>query len=282
MTTAIPPEAETLTISQHLHQVLKPYRQQQAMREKYIALITQCANSLDKDDFFALDELLNSPLAREVVTIAELADCEPLFAQMKTNTERRIEQYRLQFADDLQRYAVDAGLPFSLDYPRFAVLPGIAGEIQFTTRKTLLNSKTLNTIDPQRIVAAALKLKQQLYAPHYEAETFISSVFAVYQQYLHDHHKAMGEAVPMQEFYLRFVLSLQSKAFFQEMTKQKFKGYEVDQLAVDIWRYFQSGSGDVQQRYALALRPGRSNALWLIDSQGEKRQITSLAFQERT
>jgi hypothetical protein len=54
----------------------------------------------------------------------------------------------------------------------------------------------------------------------------------------------------------------------------------LDQFAVDIWRYFQAGTGGTSKGYALQLRPGRNNSLWLIDSDGEKRQITGISFQK--
>jgi len=73
-------------------------------------------------------------------------------------------------------------------------------------------------------------------------------------------------------------MSLQSRTFFQDMAKGRFKGYTLDQLAVDIWRYFQAGTGGTSEGYGLKLRPGRNNSLWLIDSDGEKRQITGISF----
>jgi hypothetical protein len=54
----------------------------------------------------------------------------------------------------------------------------------------------------------------------------------------------------------------------------------VDQFAVELWRYFQAGTGGTSEGYALQLRAGRSNSLWLIDSDGEKRQITGISFQK--
>jgi hypothetical protein len=77
-------------------------------------------------------------------------------------------------------------------------------------------------------------------------------------------------------------MALQSKAFFQDMAKGKFRGYSVEQFAVDIWRCFEAGTGGTSEGYLLLLRPGRNNSLWLIDSQGEKRQITGISFQKVT
>jgi len=76
-------------------------------------------------------------------------------------------------------------------------------------------------------------------------------------------------------------MSLQSKAFFQDMEKGKFRGYSLDQFGVDLWRYFQAGIGGTSEGYALQLRAGRNNAMWLIDSDGQRRQFTAISFQER-
>ncbi|MCI5129750.1 MAG: hypothetical protein D3907_14980, partial [Candidatus Electrothrix sp. AUS3] len=93
---------------------------------------------------------------------------------------------------------------------------------------------------------------------------------------------APGHPVGIQQFYLEYVISLQSKAFFINMDKSKFRGYSLDQFSVDLWRYFAAGIGGTSNGMMLQLRPGRNNSLWLIDSDGERRQITGISFQEKT
>ena len=277
----MPDENPELTTKDQLNNILKPYRQQYKYREKVITLINKVMRGVEKDDFFILDELLNSKLANELVDIEELADCKPLFDELRNNSNQQIEQYRIQFIEDLQTLANEVELPITVDFPHFSILPGIAGEIQFSSRKTTLNKKTIKTIDPQRIVTASSKLKQQLYSPNYDASQFIGQLFSLYKQSLKTSKQSIGSEIPIQEFYLSYVLSLQSKSFFSDMDKGKFKGCDIDQFAINIWRYYESEMGDIDNTYALKLRPGRNNSLWLIDSQGEKRQITSIAFQER-
>jgi hypothetical protein len=63
------------------------------------------------------------------------------------------------------------------------------------------------------------------------------------------------------------------------MAKGKFRGYDADQFAVDFWRYFSSGVTATSNGHILRLSPGRNNALWLIDTSGERRRISGLSFQ---
>jgi hypothetical protein len=78
---------------------------------------------------------------------------------------------------------------------------------------------------------------------------------------------------------MEYTLSLQSRSFFQDMAKGKFRGYDADQFAVDFWRYFSSGVAATTDGHILRLSPGRNNALWLIDPSGERRRISGLSFQ---
>jgi hypothetical protein len=65
------------------------------------------------------------------------------------------------------------------------------------------------------------------------------------------------------------------------MDKAKFKGYSLDQFSVNLWRYFQAGIGGTSDGHVLQLTPGRNYSLWLLDSSGERRQITGISFQEK-
>ena len=167
-----------------------------------------------------------------------------------------------------------------IDFPRFYGLKGIEGEIDFGARKTVVNKKTLNSIDPKRIVAALRKAKQQLYDHPYDPQTYIDGLCKSYNKLLSKEKKSPGEPVPIQRFYLEHVISMQGKTFLQNMDKGRFKGYSLDQFAVDLWRYFEAGIGGTTDGCTLHLGPGRNNSLWLIDSDGERRQFTTIAFQE--
>jgi hypothetical protein len=167
-----------------------------------------------------------------------------------------------------------------MDFPRFTVLKGITGEIDFASRSTKINKKVLKSIDPRRIMAMVVRLKKQLYDKPYDPQEFIDGLCTVYLELLEKEDLPAGRPVPMQQFYLAYVISLQSKTFFQNMDKGKFKGYSLDQFSVDLWRYYQAGIGGTSQGYELQLTPGRNKALWLLDTQGELRQITAISFHK--
>ncbi|MCZ6631875.1 MAG: hypothetical protein O7G87_00590, partial [bacterium] len=113
----------------------------------------------------------------------------------------------------------------------------------------------------------------------YDPQAFIDRLYKVYTDMLKKDKGSPGATVPIQQFYLEYVISLQSKSFFQDMDKGKFRGYSLDQFAVDLWRYFQAATGGTSDGYALHVGSGRNRALWLIDSDGERRQITTISFQ---
>lgn len=264
-----------------LSEVLRPYQQQLNQRQRMADFVQQCIRYAERDDFFRLDELLKSQMADDVEQEPELNACKEFFDRLQAYADEKVERYRIQFVEDLMTRAAEADLPMEVDFPRFTVLTGIEGSVDFSARCTIINKKTLKSIDPRRIVSAALNLKRQLYDRPFDPHAFIAGLYQTYSDILKREKKAPGHSVPMQQFYLEYVLSLQSKVFFQDMDKGKFRGYTADQFAVDIWRYFQAGIGGTVEGHTLQLRPGRNNALWLIDSDGERRQITAISFQER-
>jgi hypothetical protein len=219
-------------------------------------------------------------MAKDVEQEPDLEGCRAFFDRLRTYANAKVESYRIRFIEDLTARAEEAGLPMGVDFPRFTVLKGIEGSVDFSARRTDINKKTLKSIDPRRIISAILKIKRQLYDRPFDPQAFIDGVYQTYRDILKRERQSPGHSVPMQRFYLEYVLSLQSKSFFQDMDKGKFRGYSVDQFGVDIWRYFQANTGGTSDGHVLQLRPGRNNALWLIDSDGERRQITTIAFQE--
>jgi hypothetical protein len=192
-----------------------------------------------------------------------------------------VEQYRIELIEDLKRICREAEIEIQVDFPKFAVLKGINGEIDFSGRCTTINKKVLKSIDPRRILTAILKLKRLLYDRPYDPQVFIDSLCQVYLKWIEKENTRFGNSIPIQTFYLEYVMSLQAKPFFQNMDKVKFKGYSLDQFSVDIWRYFQAGIGGASQGYELELSSGRGKTLWLIDSQGESRRFTSIAFHKQ-
>ncbi|MCI5132940.1 MAG: hypothetical protein D3904_15850, partial [Candidatus Electrothrix sp. EH2] len=231
--------------------------------------------------FLQLEELLNSKTAQNVEDEEALSGCGPLFQTLREYTGEQVEKYRFAFIEDLSRLAEEAELPIEIDFPRFTVFKGIEGEIDFSKRSTTINKKILKSIDPRRIVTATLRLKKQLYDRPFDPQAFVDSLYATYTKINQQEDAAPGHPVGIQQFYLEYVISLQSKAFFINMDKSKFRGYSLDQFSVDLWRYFAAGIGGTSNGMMLQLRPGRNNSLWLIDSDGERRQITGISFQER-
>ena len=83
--------------------------------------------------------------------------------------------------------------------------------------------------------------------------------------------------MPIVQLYTDYVMSLQSKTFFNNMDKTKFRGYSIELLSVHFCRFFQSGV-QAEGGYRIKLNPGRGNTFWLIDQDGERRHITHVAF----
>ena len=127
-------------------------------------------------------------------------------------------------------------MPIEIDFPRFSVLKGIEGNVDFAARNTVINKKTLKSIDPRRIVSEVLKVKRKLYDRPFEPQAFLDGLYQTYAALLGREQYALGHAVQIQQFYLDYVLSRQSKTFFQNMEKGKFRGYSLDEVAVDLWR----------------------------------------------
>ena len=263
-----------------LDEVARPYRQQINQQQRKADFIQQCIRLADRNDFFQLDEMLKTKIADDIEQDEGLDGCKEIFDRLRSYADHQIERYRIEFIEDLTTQAREVDLPLEIDFPRFTVLKGIEGVVDFSARKTVINKKTLKSVDPRRIVSAALKVKRDLYDRPFDPEAFIKGVYKTYADILKQEGKTVGDPAPIQSFYRDYVLSIQSKSFFQNMDKGRFRGYSADQMAVDFWRYYQSEAG-ASDGHLLQLSSGRGSALWLIDIDGEKRLITTIAFQER-
>ena len=261
-----------------LGEIVKPFQQELNRQQKKSDFIKKCIQCMEKNDFFQLDELLKAKQVGEVLEDASLGGCEPIFSQLQGYADEQIERYKLEFNNGLMEAAERAGLPMRIEFPKFFVLRGIDGEVNFATRRTVLGELTIKSFDPKRIVSAALNLKRKLYDSVFQPELFIDSLFACYQEILKKEKQGMGDVVPILQLYTDYVWSLQSKAFLQNMDKAKFKGYSVEQFAVDLWRFFTSNVSATSGGYCIRLASGRRRTLWLIDQQGEKRQISHASF----
>ena len=267
-------------VQEDLKQIVQPFQRDLNQKQKKADFIQLCIRCAGRDDFLRLDELLRSKPAEDIVQDETLASCGPVFESLEGYAHEKVEQYRMDLVEDLTQKCREAELPIEMDFPRFTVLKGIDGEIDFSSRTTMINKKVLKSIDPRRILAAVLRLKKQLYDKPYDPLQFIDALCKVYLEILAQENLPAGRPVPMQTFYLAYVISLQPKSFFQNMDKGKFRGYSQDQFSVDLWRYFQSDTGGTSDGYELQLTPGRNKALWLLDPEGELRQITAISFHE--
>ena len=268
-------------IQDDLKQIVQPWQRDLNQKLKKAEFIKLCIRCAGRDDFLRLDELLKSKIAEDIKADEILGTCTPIFESLGKYANEKVDQYRIELIEDLTRFCREAELEIQMDFPRFTILKGINGEIDFSDRCTTINKKVLKSIDPRRILTQVTRLKHQLYDRPYDPQKFIDSLYYVYSGLIENKNTAFGNSVPIQKFYLEYVISLQSKAFFQNMDKGKFKGYSLDQFSVDIWRYFQAGLRGTSKGYELEFTSGRNKSLWLMDSQGELRQITAICFHKQ-
>jgi hypothetical protein len=261
-----------------LNEIIKPFQKELNRRQKLADFLKQCMRSAGRNDFLRLDELLNTKLADQAVAEESLNGCETIFTRLREYSKTEVDKYRIEFISDLSRLGEEAGLTINIDFPRISILKGIEGEINFAERTTTINKKVLKSIDPRRIITALTKLKKQLYDRPFEPRSYIDGIYETYAKLCKKRNVTLGQPVPIQEFYLEYVISLQSKAFFTNMDKGKFKGYSLEQFAIDLWRYFDSGIGGTSAGLRLKISPGRNYALWLLDSTGERQQISTISF----
>lgn len=265
---------------EQLQDIIKPYQQEQNRRQKKSDFLTRCIKCIEKNDFFYLDEILRDKQVNDVLEDSYFKSCDSIFNELRKLAEIEVNNYQLKFKDALTQLAEEVGLPLKMDFPKFSVLKGIEGSLDFLTRSTTINQITIKSMDPKRIIATALKLKRNLYDTPFEPQGFIDGLFQCYKEILKKEGQGIGSVVPIHQLYTDYVWSIQSKAFLQNMDKGKFKGYSVEQFAVDLWRFFQSGIAGAEGEYRIKLSSGRSKLLWLIDQMGERRQIAHALFSK--
>ncbi len=263
-----------------LTDMLRPYQREVNRQQRVADFVNKCIRSAGRDDFFQLYELLHSKMASDVEAEPGYNAAPEVFEDLRQDVERKVGRYQLHFLEDFTRLVQDTDLPLENDFPRLRLLPGIELEVVFTERHTLLNGKTLKTVDPERIMRAVLALKRRLYDRPFEPQSFIDGLFVVCREINQAAGRSVGEPAPIQTVYKEYTLSLQPRSFFQDMAKSRFREYDADQFAVDFWRYFSSDVTSTTAGYVPRLNTGRGIALWLIDTSGERRRFTSLSFHE--
>lgn len=261
-----------------LNELVRPYQRETNRRQRLADFVNQCMRSAARDDFFQIYDLLNSRQATDVEAEPGYEAIHDIFEALRQDALRKVERYQYHFMEDFAKLAAEAELPLKNEFPRLWLLKGIELEVKFTEKQTILNGKTLKTVDPQRIMRAVLTLKRRLYDRPFDPQRFIDGVFAAVHKVNHAAGRRDTDSAPIQQVYLEFTLSLQSRSFLQDMAKGRFREYDADQFAVDFWRYFNSDVAATSEGYVLRLDAGRSNAMWLIDASGEKRRFTSLTF----
>ncbi len=263
-----------------LNEIVRPFQKELKRGQRLADFLKQCIRCVGRDDFLQLDELLSSKTARDIEQEAALADCKPLLDSLRENAREKVERYRLEFVEDLIRLGKDADLDISIDFPRFGILKGINGEIAFADRTTTINKKVLKSIDPRRIVTALGRLKKQLYDRPFDPEKYVESLYTTYADMCKAENLSPGAPVAIQRFYLEYVISLQSKVFFTNMEKGKFRGYSLEQFSVDVWRCFEADVTTTSKGMSFKLSPGHNFSLWLLDSTGQSQRISAISFQE--
>jgi hypothetical protein len=263
-----------------LNEMLRPYQREVNRQQRLADFVNRCIRSAGRDDFFQLYELLNSRTATDVENEAGYEGVREVFARLREDATKKVERYQVQFLEDFTKLVQDAGLPLENDFPRLRLLKGIDLEVQFQEKQTLINGKVLKTVDPERIMRAVMQLKRRLYDRPFDPQGFIDGLFAAYKKVNQVERRRIGDPAPTQAVYVEYTLSLQPRSFFQDMAKGRFREYDADQFAVDCWRYFSSDVSSTSDGYVLRLAGGRSNALWLIDQEGEKHRITTVSFQQ--
>ena len=266
------------SFKEELQNIIKPYQQEQNQRQKKSDFLIKCVRCIEKNDFFQLDELLRSKQANDILEDSNFKSCDFIFDQLRKFAETQVDSYIVQFKDTLLQLAQEVELPMKVDFPKFSVLKGIEGVLNLANRTTSLNQITLKSLDPKRIIATAVKLKKSLYDAPFEPQIFIDSLLQCSKEILKKEGRGVGDVVPIHQLYIDYVLSIQNKTFFQNMDKGKFKGYSIEQFAVDLWRFFQSDVKAAEGGYRIRLNPGRGKSFWLIDQDGEKRQISHALF----
>lgn len=262
-----------------LTELLRPYQRELTRRQRLVDFVNACIRSASRDDFFELYELLHSRTCGEVEAESGWEEAREVLASLRADAIRKVERSQSTFQEDFARLADEAGLSVENDFPRLRLLKGIELEVEFANKRTIINGKPFKTVDPQRLIRTVLVFKRRLYDRPFVAQEFIDGLFAVYQKVIQVTGQSEGDAAPIQTMYLEYTMSLQPRGFFQDMAKGKFREYDADQFAVDFWRYFTSDVSATSQGHVLRLTAGRNNAMWLIDTSGERRRITSLSFQ---
>lgn len=88
-------------LKDQLQEIVKPYQQEQNRRQKKADFLKTCVKSIEKNDFFQLDELLNGKLAEEILKDPYFSFCHSLFNQIQEFSDNQIKNYQVQYKKTL-------------------------------------------------------------------------------------------------------------------------------------------------------------------------------------
>ncbi len=238
----------------HMNSMLRPYQSELRRRERLADFVNKCIRSAGRDDFFQLDELLNSRLAADVEVEAGYEGMREVFERLRKDTARKVEHYQVQFLEDFKQLVEETELPLKNDFPRLTLLKGMDLEVKFNEKQAVLNGKVLKTVDPQRIMHAVLQLKRRLYDRPFNPQEFIDRLYTACVKVSKTEGGNIAGGVSLPMVYREYTWSLQAQSFFQNMAKGRFREYDADQFAVDFWRYFSSDVASTSEGYVPRLR----------------------------
>ena len=261
--------------------MLRPYQSELRRRERLADFVNKCIRSAGRDDFFQLDELLNSRMAQDVEGEAGYEGVAEVFERLRRDAAAKINRYQVQFLEDFRRLVEEAELPLEDRFPRLTLLKGMELEIKFNEKQAVLNGKAIKTVDPQRIMRAVLQLKRRLYDRPFDAQEFIDRLYDACERVVNTEGGSVAGGASLPLVYREYTWSLQAQSFFQNMAKGRFREYDADQFAVDFWRYFSSDVVSTSKGRTPRLSTGRSAGMWVVDQLGEKRRYSLLSFHDR-
>ena len=125
--------AETIlqTSINQLNAIVRPYQQEVRVLQQKADFIKKCVALVGKENFIELEKHLHDKMAVKIQEDERLQACKSPFAALGAYAFKEVEQYRLEFKDELERLAVQAELPLSVDLPRIFSLKGIEGTVDF-------------------------------------------------------------------------------------------------------------------------------------------------------
>lgn len=279
-------EEEVLPLEEQLNILIQPYKKEIRRKTKILQQLELCVRFARRNDFFQLAETLSNKQLQSLEEESEFAvedekevSVGDLIDKLVEQTDQKITLYQKEFITDIKQLAEEADLFLEVDFPRLYSRKGISAVVDFAKRTTAVNGKKIKSVNPAKIISEMKKFDKRLYGRKFDAQTWVDNLFLCYSTMLKERKEKKESQLPIRDFYLQLVISQQTSSFFGDMDKRRFRGYALDEFSVDIWRYIQSPVTKTSCGHVLRLSGGRNKSLWLIDFEGELRQISSISFK---